>query len=456
MALPLPMARPRSSPTLRPSSRRLPASTAPTAASPAAVSTPWWYVMLISSSHSHSIVGLLTVFLQQGGSTNDPIQAIPAAISTKTNLLFGLWASAGQDTFKNEIAALQKTIDQYCGKLDGLVAGISVGSEDLYRISPIGMAASPDPGASPDTLVSYIKQVRETIKGTCLKDAPVGHVDTWTAYVNETNKAVIDAVDWLGMDAYPYYENTKPNALDQGKTLFDAALQNTKGAAGGKPVWITETGWPVSGKTSGAAVPSLENAETFWKDVGCPLFGETNVWWFTLQDGAPTTPNPAFGVIGSQLTTKPLYDLSCDKAAPSSSAAVVRPIATSSDVASATGTLSIPHSAASSAPAAASSAAGGNGSSPAGPSSAAPSSATHSTTMSSVAAVPPPFGGSNSTAGGSNPTGSAPSSGGSGQPTKTGASGTQPSSTNVPQGSAGQLNSLGAAAVAVVMAAALL
>ena len=249
---------------------------------------------------------------QQGNTANEPISAIPAAISTKTSMLFGLWASAGEDAFNNEIEALQKTIDQYCDRLDGLVAGISVGSEDLYRISPTGIQNGENPGANPDTLVNYISRVRDTVKGSCLSNAPIGHVDTWTAYANSSNQALIEACDWLGMDAYAYFENTKPNSIENGASLFQEALANTKAASGGREVWITETGWPVSGKESGEAVASPKNARTFWKEVGCPLFGTTNTWWYTFQDSAPTTPNPSFGVIGSELTTKPLYDLSCD------------------------------------------------------------------------------------------------------------------------------------------------
>lgn len=248
----------------------------------------------------------------QGGSTSDPNQAIPAAIKTKTSMLFGLWASAGQDAFDNEIAALKNTIDQYCDQLDGLVAGISVGSEDLYRASPIGVAAGENPGADAETLVNYINEVRKTIKGSCMKDTPIGHVDTWTAYVEGSSDPLIEACDWLGMDAYPYFEDTKTNPISEGKNLFQSALDKVKGVSGGRDVWITETGWPVSGKTVGQGVPSLKNAKTYWDEVGCPMFGNTNVWWYTMQDAAPTTPNPSFGIVGSDLTEKPLYDLSCD------------------------------------------------------------------------------------------------------------------------------------------------
>lgn len=272
----------------------------------------------------------------QGNTDNEPISAIPAAIKTKTSMLFGLWASAGQEAFNNELAALQKTIDQYCDSLDGLVAGISVGSEDLYRESPIGIKAGEFAGAGPQTLVKYIKEVRDLIKGTCLSDAPIGHVDTWTAYVNQTNQPLIEACDWVGMDAYPYFEDTKPNAIEEAKGLFEQALANTKGAAGDKEVWITETGYPTQGKKSGDAVANTKNARTYWEEVGCPLFGNVNTWWYTLQDsnsdGPITDDTPSFGVIGSDLSSKPRYNLSCknvDSDKSSSSATSSKPEATS-------------------------------------------------------------------------------------------------------------------------------
>ncbi|KAI0098748.1 glycoside hydrolase superfamily [Nemania sp. FL0031] len=250
----------------------------------------------------------------QGGTASDPISAIPAAIKTKTTLLLGLWASAGDAAFANEITALKAAIEQYGSDFAGIVDGISIGSEDLYRNSPQGIAAGSNPGADPDVLVKYIKQVKDSIAGTVLEGALLGHVDTWTGWDNSSSSVVVDELDWIGMDAYPYFQDTMPNAIGQSKSLFQAALDTTQGAAGGKPVWVTETGQPVSGKTSGDSVASVENAETFWKTVGCPMFGNINVWWYTLQDAAPDTPNPSFGIVGSTLTTTPLFDLSCTDA----------------------------------------------------------------------------------------------------------------------------------------------
>lgn len=278
----------------------------------------------------------LCVF-QQGGTASDPISAIPAAIKTKTSLLLGLWASGGDTSFANELNALKAAIAAHGSDLGGLVDGISVGSEDLYRNSPQGIQAGSNVGAEPDTIARYIQETRDAIAGTPLEGSPVGHVDTWTAWYNGSNQAVIDACDWLGMDAYPYFQDTMANAIGQSGALFSDALAKTTQAGGGsKAVWITETGHPVSGDTVGQSVASVENAETYWKDVGCPLFDTTNVWWYTLQDASPDTPSPSFGIVGSDLSTTPLFDLSCDDAPASASSAIASATAATSKVSSGT------------------------------------------------------------------------------------------------------------------------
>ncbi|EED16227.1 GPI-anchored cell wall beta-1,3-endoglucanase EglC [Talaromyces stipitatus ATCC 10500] len=246
----------------------------------------------------------------QGGTTNTPISAIPAAIAQNTTLLLGLWASG--DTFDNEVAALKSAISTYGDDFANLVVGISVGSEDLYRNSPTGIAAKAGIGKNPDDIVNDIKTVRSTIAGTKLDGVPIGHVDTWTAWANSSNNAVIEAVDWLGLDAYPYFQNTQTNDVKSGKGLFQDAIKRVNAASGNKALWVTETGWPVSGPKENLAVASTDDAKTYWDDVGCGLlFDKVNTWWYILQDAGKSTPSPSFGIVGSELTTTPLYDLSC-------------------------------------------------------------------------------------------------------------------------------------------------
>lgn len=259
----------------------------------------------------------------QGGTSNSYSDAFPAAVAEDTSLLLGIWASSGQTTIDNELTAIKSAIGALGSSFTSRVVAISVGSEDLYRDSVIGQQNNAGVGAGPSTIVSYIKQVKSALSGTGLANVPIGHVDTWTAWVNSSNDAVISASDWIGMDAYPYFQNTMPNSISDGKSLFQSALQQTEAAANGKPVWITETGWPVSGATENLAVPSLKNAQTYWDEVGCNLlFGHYNTYWYTLQDANPVTPNPSFGVVGGTLSTTPLYNLSCSAGPPSSTSAV--------------------------------------------------------------------------------------------------------------------------------------
>ena len=120
--------------------------------------------------------------------------------------------------------------------------------------------------------------------------------------------------------AYPYFQNTMANSIDNGYSLFFNAYDATVSVAGGKPVWVTETGWPISGPTENQAVPSTQNAKTYWDAVGCGrLFGQVNTWWYTLQDAFPTTPSPSFGVVGTTLSDTPIYDLSCSDISSSTS-----------------------------------------------------------------------------------------------------------------------------------------
>ncbi|KAL8801693.1 MAG: hypothetical protein Q9182_004287 [Xanthomendoza sp. 2 TL-2023] len=274
----------------------------------------------------------------QAGTANSPTEAIQAAKVTQTKLLLGLFLSSTDEAFNNELTALRSAITQYGQDLVDLVIGISVGSEDLYRISPTGIENKSNPGEGPDAVVRRINAVRQVLSGTILGSKPVGHVDTWTAYVNSSNAAVIAAVDFVGVDAYPYFQTTQANSIENGESLFFEAYDQTVSVSGGKPVWITETGWPVSGPNSGQAVANLANAKTYWDNVGCRVFGQVNTFWYTLRDSFPNTPSPSFGVAGSSLSNVPLYDLTCPgRSSSSSSSAGSSTSSTSATASEATG-----------------------------------------------------------------------------------------------------------------------
>ncbi|KAK4043851.1 glycoside hydrolase [Parachaetomium inaequale] len=276
----------------------------------------------------------------QAYSQDDPIEAFDAAIETSTKILLGIWTS-GTDSIDKELSALTKAIEKYGSKFTDLVIGMSIGSEDLYRVSETGIINKAGVGAGPDVLVKFINQYKKTVADTGLKNVPIGHVDTWDAWTNGTNKAVLDAVDWVGVDEYPYYENGKGNDIKNSGTLFDRAFNAVSGAVGDKPIWVTETGWPATGKNWDQAVPSVENAKYYWQEIGCrKLFNKVPTFWYNLRDSNPD--NEMKFAITDNLSTTPLFDLTCPTKfdTPTSTAAtgVSSSTGVSSPASSATGT----------------------------------------------------------------------------------------------------------------------
>ncbi|KAH8728606.1 glycoside hydrolase superfamily [Phaeosphaeriaceae sp. PMI808] len=244
----------------------------------------------------------------QSGTESTPIAAFPAAIATNTKLLLGIWAS-GSDNVDKELSTLQAAIKQYGSKLTDLVIAISVGSEDLYRVSEPGIRNKAGVGNNAEMIVKFIKDTRSKLANTALAKTPVTHVDTWTAWVNSSNKAVIDNIDFVAVNAFPFYESEHDNKIANAASLLSSALSATEGVAQGKPVWITETGWAYKGPAFGAADATLDNAGKYWKEVGCALFGKKNVFWYTLRDANPA--NEVKFAITDNLSTKARFDLSC-------------------------------------------------------------------------------------------------------------------------------------------------
>ena len=120
----------------------------------------------------------------------------------------------------------------YC-KAD-LVIAISVGSEDLYRVSEPGLRNKAGVGQNAETIVGFIKDEKTRLANTPLKGTPFTHVDTWTARVNGSNKDVIDEIDFLAVNACQFYESELDNKIGNAGPLLSDALAATDGVAGGK------------------------------------------------------------------------------------------------------------------------------------------------------------------------------------------------------------------------------
>lgn len=270
---------------------------------------------MTAAQNLHNSPGLfnsMRIYTNIQHDTDDtPIEAFDAAVETNTTLLLGLWASDVKSVDK-EIKALKAGLDNLGEDLANLVVGISVGSEDLYRSSESGIENEAGIGASPKTIVKFIRDTRKALKGTLLEDKPIGHVDTWTAWGNKSNDAVLKELDFLGADVYPYYEYDKGNSFDNLTNVWGYIYGTAEDAAkrAGVPLWITETGYPHSGPTSGDAEASVDNAEAYWQQIGCgQLFGRTNTWWYNLGDSNPDNEEE-FGV-SPKFDGETAFDLIC-------------------------------------------------------------------------------------------------------------------------------------------------
>lgn len=150
-------------------------------------------------------------------------------------------------------------------------------SEDLYRGD-----------TDPQTLANQINDVRGMLWSVGAGAIKVGHVDTWTAWVNPANTAVIYASDFIGTDGYPYFQDA---SINDGYNVFWKSVSDVGSVVAQikpeAPIWITETGWPVSGGALGAAMPSVNNARMYWESVGCKYMIST----------FPPQPNKADPVI---------------------------------------------------------------------------------------------------------------------------------------------------------------
>lgn len=221
---------------------------------------------------------------------NTLANAVPAAVRTGTKLLVGIWT---QDTahYDAEKQALLQAIQQY-GK-DWILA-VSVGSEDLYRNE-----------TTAQTLASQINDVRGMLWSVGASDKSVGHVDTWTAWVDSANTAVVDAVDWLGNDLYPYWQGV---GVENGaaSNAYWKAVNDVRAVSQGKDVWTTETGQPITGSSIDSAVPSIDSAQTYWWQVVCASVKEMNFFWYDLDD---FSAHPQFAIVDSNYN--PLINMQC-------------------------------------------------------------------------------------------------------------------------------------------------
>lgn len=144
----------------------------------------------------------------------------------------GAWIGRDREANEREVAALIELARA------GHVGIAAVGNEVLLRGD-----------LSRDELIEYINRVK-----TALPGIPVGCVDAYSQFID--NPELVQACDVILANCYPFWEGydvaEAPIRLQQ---MHAAVVQ----VAQGKPVIITETGWPSEGSPVREAVPAPVN-----------------------------------------------------------------------------------------------------------------------------------------------------------------------------------------------------
>ncbi|KAL7272921.1 hypothetical protein RUND412_004255 [Rhizina undulata] len=236
-----------------------------------------------------------TIKLYSTSDCDTILNAAPAAIATGMKIWAGVW-NVDDAKFGREKAALESAIKQYGSSW---LAGINVGSETLYRKETTAAKLAQQ--------IYDVKGMVQTALGA--PNVPVGCADTWTTWVDGANKAVIDAVDVVLMNGFPYWQGA---TIDAALSTFQTAISNTKAAIGSKPFIVGETGWPTVGPNYENAVASLDNLRSYWKSAGCWMESQgIPFFWFSAFDEPQRTSTieQNFGAAWSGQTLK--LSLSC-------------------------------------------------------------------------------------------------------------------------------------------------
>ena len=183
------------------------------------------------------IIAPYTSWVRSFSSTegNELIPKIAKEHGLKT--MAGAWIGPNKEQNQREIDALIA-----CAK-NGNVDIAVVGNEVLLRNE-----------LSKEEMIGYINEVRAAIPGI-----KVGYVDAYYQFYEQPE--LIDACDVILINCYPFWEGT---SIKEASYYLRQMHAIVKSVAKGKPVMITETGWPNKGTRNNGATPSTENAMKYF------------------------------------------------------------------------------------------------------------------------------------------------------------------------------------------------
>ena len=215
----------------------------------------------LSEKQIHQRIEVIAPYTQwvRSFSCSDGNEHTPKVAQEKQlKTMVGAWISGDKAQNEQELKAL---ID--LGKL-GLVSIAVVGNETLLREE-----------LTENELIGYIQRVQEALPGI-----PVAYVDAYYQFIERPQ--LMEACDVILVNCYPFWEGS---SIEESATHLKQMYAVTQKAANGKPVIITETGWPNQGDATKDAVPSEINAmKYFINTANWAQKNEVPIFYFSSFD----------------------------------------------------------------------------------------------------------------------------------------------------------------------------
>lgn len=176
------------------------------------------------------------------------------------NTLVGAWLGDDKEDNEKEIEGLIALAKA------GHVDVAAVGNEVLYRND-----------LSIEELIGYIQRVKEALAGL---DIPVGYVDAY--YEFSRHPIIVENTDVILANLYPYWEGCPIEyALGHMQAMYGQVVD----AAQGKPIIVTETGWPSEGGSLKGAVAGPEAAMKYFIDaINWTKTNDIPIYYFSSFD----------------------------------------------------------------------------------------------------------------------------------------------------------------------------
>ncbi|KAJ2781501.1 glycoside hydrolase 3 protein [Coemansia javaensis] len=218
----------------------------------------------------------------------------------------GLWINKNDTVYESDRDELLRLAGVFDFKKH--VTAVIVGNEAVYRKEQ-----------TQDQVAAKVRDTRAALDRAGLGSIPVTTSETWPSY----GPALIDAVDYVNMHAFPFWEGV---SIDGAQAKAFEHIYDLQRAAGGKTVVVGETGWPDAGGDYDAAVPSLANEQRYMREFICRAnLEKIRYTWFSAFDEAwkPVTNASSveshWGILRGDKSPKfaaPMYD--CKGFVPSS------------------------------------------------------------------------------------------------------------------------------------------